>query len=45
MERIEATSLNGFIRVYGFLCDYLNVPISEEIPWVSVGGGQESVEP
>eukprot|EP00731_Ephydatia_muelleri_P026276 Em0018g376a len=33
MERNEASSLNGFIRVYGFLCDYLGVPISEEIPW------------
>ena len=39
MERNEASSLNGFIRVYGFLCDYLGVPISEEIPWVWGGVG------
>ena len=35
MERLDPTSLHGFITSYGFLCDFFGVPVNEGVTWVS----------
>ena len=37
MERVDASSIHGFITTYGFLCDFFGVTFSEEISWVRLG--------
>ena len=37
MERVDASSIHGFITTYGFLCDFFGVTFSEEISWVRHG--------
>jgi hypothetical protein len=33
MDRLDPTSLHGFITAYGFLCDFFSVPFNEEVTW------------
>ncbi|CAI8056021.1 F-actin-uncapping protein LRRC16A [Geodia barretti] len=33
MERLDPTSLHGFITSYGFLCDFFGVPVNEGVTW------------
>ena len=35
MERLDASTIPGFITTYGFLCDFFGVPFNEEVSWVS----------
>ena len=37
MDRLDSTSLHGFITTYSFLCDFFNVPFNEEVTWVCFG--------
>lgn len=34
MERVDASSIQGFLTAYGFLCDYFEVEYNKEISWV-----------
>ena len=34
MERLDPSSLHGFITAYGFLCDFFSVSFNEEVTWV-----------
>lgn len=34
MDRLDSSSLHGFITTYGFLCDFFSVPFNEEVTWV-----------
>lgn len=34
MDRGDASSLQGFITSYAFLCDFFGVPFSKEVVWV-----------
>ena len=34
MDRGDASSLQGFVTSYGFLCDFFGVPFSNEVSWV-----------
>ena len=35
MERVDATSITGFLTAYGFLCDFFGVEYNREVSWVS----------
>lgn len=35
MDRVDASSISGFLTSYGFLCDFFGVQFSNEIAWVS----------
>lgn len=35
MDRVDASSISGFLTSYGFLCDFFGVPFNHEIAWVS----------
>lgn len=34
MERVDASSIQGFLIAYGFLCDFFGVEYSKEVSWV-----------
>ena len=34
MDRGDASSLQGFLTSYGFLCDFFGVPFNNEVAWV-----------
>lgn len=36
MERLDASTIPGFITTYGFLCDFFGVPFNEEVSWVGL---------
>lgn len=35
MERVDASTITGFLTAYGFLCDYFSVEYNREVSWVS----------
>ena len=35
MNRVDASSIQGFITSYGFLCDFFGIPFNNEVSWVS----------
>ena len=35
MDRVDASTISGFMTSYGFLCDFFGVPFNHEIAWVS----------
>ena len=35
MERVDASSINGFLTSYAFLCDYFGVEYNRDVSWVS----------
>ena len=37
MDRVDATSLEGFLTAYAFLSDFFGVKYNTEISWVSPG--------
>lgn len=34
MDRVDATTIAGFLTSYGFLCDFFGVQYNNEIAWV-----------
>ena len=36
MERVNASSMQGFLTIYAFLCDFFGVKYNAELSWVSV---------
>ena len=34
MDRVDATSIHGFITAYAFICDFFGVAFNEEVSWV-----------
>ncbi len=34
MERVDASSIRGFLIAYGFQCDFFGVEYSKEVSWV-----------
>ena len=36
MERVDASTVQGFLTAYAFLCDYFSVEYNKEVSWVSV---------
>lgn len=37
MERVDASTVQGFLTAYGFLCDFFGVEFNKEVSWVSEG--------
>ena len=33
MDRVDASSIAGFMTCYGFICDFFGVPLSKEVSW------------
>lgn len=36
MERVDASTIQGFLTAYGFLCDFFGVEFSKEVSWVKL---------
>lgn len=34
MDRVDASTISGFLTSYGFLCDFFGVRYNNEIAWV-----------
>lgn len=35
MDRVDSSTIDGFLTSYAFLCDYFGVKYSTEVSWVS----------
>jgi hypothetical protein len=45
MDRVDATTISGFLTSYGFLCDFFGVQYNNEIAWVSLASSLSSLPP
>lgn len=35
MDRVDASTISGFLTSYAFLCDFFSVHYNKEVSWVS----------